>query len=459
MHPLDIDPRAASSLLQEQQPRRLARLLRNGRHLAEGWDANLLVRMDEEARFLAAASSPELAQALRELGKATSDLLDPPRLPDSADRERVAGCVKALERFVPAQAAVVAGKPGAKAGETSIADVDLPMSPEQWREFVYGPSRAREAAVTAQAASATSAVATAPVEAKRAEPAAVASAAAAAAPSLATSIPSVPPPSATPPSAPMPPVSDSTSDYLARQLRVALDRGTLSMGFQPIMTMRGESTAQFQALLRLRDELGDLHTAAELLPAAEQAGLLGSVDRWMLEHCIGLIAQRARDGQAIRLYVPQSLSSARNGWAATRVARVLAQHQVVAHAVSLELHVADVAAAVDDVARYVSSMRALGCGFVLSDFETGVESVLDGMTVDAVRLSSRHLQLGDAQARAELKALVDLVHERGVRVIAPRVDGAGMAAALFAAGVDYIQGNFVQPVNGGFDFEFRETST
>ncbi len=434
MGSIDIDPREGASLLEGQLPRRFARLLRHGRYLAENWDVNLLSRMDDEARFLATAmaTSTELADALRALCDTTADLLDPPHSPGSASRERLSGCLKALEHLVPAQPQAMAatGKNDTKAGDSAFADLDLPMSPEQWREFVYGSSRsARAPAATAQPV---------PVAAQ----ASPAPAVVAAAPPVAAPLDTA--------------TQDDAGADLANLLRTALDTGTLSLWFQPIVAMQGESTARFQALLRLHGKNGHVHTAAEILPSAERAGLLGAVDRWMLEHCIALIAQRARAGHAIRLYVPQSLNSARNGWAATRVARLLGEQQVAARAMSLELHVADVVAAPGDVARYAESVRALGCGFVLSDFEAGQESLLHGMTVDAVRLSARHLRLGEAQARADLKALVEYLHEQGVRVIAPRVDGADVAAALFGAGVDYVQGNFVQPVNDGFDFDFRE---
>lgn len=441
MGSLDIDPREGASLLEGQLPRRLARVLRHGRYLTENWDANLLSRMDDEARFLATAmaSSAELAKALRALCETTADLLDPPHLPGSASRERLSGCLKALEHLVPAQPQTTAatGMSDAKAGDNPFADLDLPMSPEQWREFVYGSSRsARTAAATTQPAAAAAQASSEPAVVAVAPPVAAPAPPVAAAPDTAT--------------------QDDAGADLADLLRAALDKGALSLWFQPIVAMQGESTARFQALLRLHGKNGHVHTAAEILPSAERAGLLGAVDRWMLEHCIALIAQRARAGHAIRLYVPQSLNSARNGWAATRVARLLGEQQVAARAMSLELHVADVVAAPGDVARYAESVRALGCGFVLSDFEAGQESLLRGMPVDAVRLSARHLQLDEAQARSDLKALVAHLHQQGVRVIAPRVDGAGIAAALFGAGVDYVQGNFVQPVNDGFDFDFRE---
>ena len=48
---------------------------------------------------------------------------------------------------------------------------------------------------------------------------------------------------------------------------------------QPIAPMVGAAEPQYQALLRMRDSSGQLHTAAELVPEATRAGLIGAIDQ------------------------------------------------------------------------------------------------------------------------------------------------------------------------------------
>lgn len=454
MVPHDVDPTAGNSLLQSQLSRRLSRLQRRGQRLAGNWDINWLTLLGEDARFLAAANgvvSSELGEALAALDAAVAPLLDPPRVPDSASRDRLAACLHDVARLAPPDVpAAGAGMPDAErsgaGGEARAAadvqDVEFPMSPEQWHRFVYG------AASKAPSPAA---------EVENVAPPPVAVAAAPTEPSVAAAAPLPQPEAEAEAKTLATPSETADTDRLLAPLRSAIDDDRLLLWFQPIMAMRGDAIAQFQALLRLRDADGRLYTAAELVPVAERAGLLSTIDRWSLERCIALVAERARAGQPIRLFVTQSLQSARNGWAATRIDRLLGEQGVAAQAISLELHVADAEAALQDVSRYADTVRALGCGFVLTDFEAGdvAERLLDTLAFDAVRLSPRHLRLTDAPARAELKALVDRLHERGRRVIAPRVDGAGVAAALYGAGVDFVQGNFVQPVNDDLGFDFH----
>lgn len=427
-------------LLRTQLPRRFARLLHNGRQLAGSTDIHFLALLGEDARFLAQSlrSGPDtaLVDALIELDHAIAPVLASQEPATPAVASRIAACIDALEPLAPIETAEPAtpqttdgaspAKPTAAAGESEL---EFPLTPEQWQRFVQGSSAEPPApTMPTPAAPATVEIAAPPVQ-------------------------PVPPPQA-PAIVPVP--ATSSAFDLADRLRSAIDGHGLSLAFQPMMSLQSGGTGQYQALLRLRDANGDIHGAADLIPAAECAGLLAAVDRWVLEHCIATIAQQVASRRPVRLFATQSLSSARNAWAATRIQRLLVDHGVAPQAISLELQVEEAIAAPNDVARYADAVRALGCGFVLSGFEDGpaAEYLLATLRFDAVRLSPRCLALADARARVELKVLVERLHEQGRRVIAPRVDTAGVAAALYAAGVDYVQGNFVQPVDGGLGFDF-----
>ena len=54
-----------------------------------------------------------------------------------------------------------------------------------------------------------------------------------------------------------------------------------------------------------------------------------------------------------------------------------------------------------------------------------------------------------------MDALVAFAHERNLQVIAPRVEDARGAAALWSAGVDFIQGNFVQRAGRDLAYDFH----
>ena len=244
---------------------------------------------------------------------------------------------------------------------------------------------------------------------------------------------------------------------LARLIRFALDGAGMQLLFQPIVSLHGEEHEQFQALLRLQGDDGRQYVAAELVPVAERANLISDVDRWVFEHCVAMIVERSRSGRAPRLFLSQSLASVRDEQRAEWMREVLERNDVRGDSISLEVSVANTVSALTEVARFGEAIRPLGLTLTLSGFEAGTagEGVLNALAVDFIKLSPRYVRVDEDAVRRELRDLVSLAHERGMQVIAPRVEDARAAASLWTAGVDFIQGNFVQRAGHDLAFDFH----
>ena len=252
----------------------------------------------------------------------------------------------------------------------------------------------------------------------------------------------------------------AASQLVAEAIRHALETSGFRIVFQPIVSLHGEEDEQFQALLRLPTEDGRLYAASELVPAAEQAGLIADVDRWMLDNCIRTIGERLRDGHGLRLFVSQSLGSVRDPERTDWLRRTLDQHRVPASHISLELRMDDAVEALAEVVAFALAMKQIGIGMTISGFEAGARGneLLRHLPVDFVKLSARYARAHDDAVRTELRELVRLAHESGRRVIAPRVEEARVAASLWSSGVDLIQGNFVQQAGGDMSYDFHASS-
>ncbi|HEV7491892.1 MAG TPA: EAL domain-containing protein [Rhodanobacteraceae bacterium] len=252
--------------------------------------------------------------------------------------------------------------------------------------------------------------------------------------------------------------ANTTNDAeIARQIRFALDGAGLQILFQPIVSLHGEEREQFQALLRLQGDDGRQYVAAELVPVAERAGLIAEIDRWVFAQCVAMIVERTASGRAPRLFLSQSVASVRDEGRIDWMRELLEREDVRGENVSLELTATNAAAALDDVAGYGARIKPLGLTLTLSGFEAGAagERLLNALPVDYIKLSPRYVRIDDDAMRKELREFVALAHERSIQVIAPRVEDARGAAALWSAGVDFIQGNFVQRAGHDLAFDFH----
>ena len=391
------DVPATSRLWRRQLPGRLARVRERAARLQrEGWDINALHRQSEELGLLAAAcrelGADELADALAGYHAATTALLAPPRLPGQTE----AGHLATLDERLAGIAV-----PPADEADHDDPDGVVDDDPQEWIGAAAPLAGAEGPPLQADVAM---------------------------------------------PDAPAP---------LAEQVRDALAANRLQLVFQPLLALRGDAEGQFQALLRMTDMQGRQRPAAELLPAAAEAGLLAAVDHWVLEHCVMLLARHGAEHGVGRLFASQALSSVSDPAVVARLGRWLSEWHVDAASLAVEVHLDEVAAEPVDALRMAELLRKLGVGLVLSGYEPGTRaaSMLERLPARFAKLDGRLAANADATM---LREHVDLLHERGLEVIAPRVENARAAAFWHAVGVDFIQGNFVQAAASELAFDFTE---
>jgi diguanylate cyclase (GGDEF)-like protein len=255
------------------------------------------------------------------------------------------------------------------------------------------------------------------------------------------------------------PVEAAEGEGLLAAVNDALRYDRFQLLFQPIASLHGSSEEQFQVLLRLRGDRGHLYTAAEVVPMAEKAGLLGEVDRWVLSRCLMVLQERQRIERPVRLFVSQSVATAGATQRLPWLLQQLQERQLAADSLVLEFRADEVLAQLRLAVALFAAARGAGVGIGLSAFEgtPAMQQMLQHLQVDYLKLSGRFVGAGP-EARRDLQQIIAFAHARGMRLIAPLVEDAKTAAGLWTSGVDFIQGDFVQQATQDLEFDFRASA-
>ena len=130
----------------------------------------------------------------------------------------------------------------------------------------------------------------------------------------------------------------------------------------------------------------------------------------------------------------------------------------IGEALVIEINIDEIGLDLERVQAVCSSLLAHGLRFCLGRYAGGddQESILHVLPVDLVKVRPDIIAgLGSNERRAAFGILVEQLHERGIAVIAPRVEDTRTAALLWMSGIDYIQGNLVQLASRSLDFDFN----
>jgi diguanylate cyclase (GGDEF)-like protein len=238
------------------------------------------------------------------------------------------------------------------------------------------------------------------------------------------------------------------SDALAvGRLRSALKADRLLLHAQRIVPLQDPSLpGGYELLLRLREEDGSLVAPGPMIEAAQRYQLLPSIDRWVTERAMQMLAPYRGMLQTRGLGISINVSGQSIGDETfiRSFTQFLKEAGLPRSCISVELTEQAAITNLVDATRMVSILIALGCGFALDDFGTGANSLMYLKTLQVSRVkidgSFIHDILTDRNSQATVKAIVELAKGLGIETVAEYVETAEIAEHVRLLGVDYAQG-------------------
>ena len=259
------------------------------------------------------------------------------------------------------------------------------------------------------------------------------------------------------------PPSEAVSEHathLLAQLQDALKNERLELAFQPIVSVVGGDHEQYQTLVRLRDSHGHMHTAAEIVPIAERAGLMHEIDRRVMARTLTILGEQPVGGKRARMFVPQSARTLGQEGYARWVLDTVNAAGIEGHLLVIDVRLGEAIVHTVLLRDFCQQMMAAGVRLCLSQFQTNPEAdaLLAQLPLSYVRLSPHYAAKIDQQTvQDEMKLVIERAHLLGLQVIGQHVEDPQTAATLWLSGIDFIQGDLVQRANQSMDFDFQHS--
>ena len=227
----------------------------------------------------------------------------------------------------------------------------------------------------------------------------------------------------------------------------ALAQDRFELRFQPIVEVATGQVAHYEALLRMRDAEGGMVYPDRFVPVAEKTGQIQAIDHWVLSHALGIMSSRP----GLHLAVNLSANAMDDHLLLPDIEQLLKRFAV--DPVRLAFEITETAA-INSTLRATRLMRGiqrLGCRFALDDFGSGYASYayLRQLPVDDVKVDGAFIRnlSRSREDRIFVKAITDIAHGMGKRVIAEFVEDGDILRVLEELGVDFAQGyHFGRPM-------------
>lgn len=242
---------------------------------------------------------------------------------------------------------------------------------------------------------------------------------------------------------------------IEQQLKSALHMSSFHLCYQPVLDLATGAVVSVEALLRWQNSaIGP----EAFVPIAEATGIINPIGRWVLQEASRQYKAWVRNGlPRIPIAVNVSAVEFRDKDFVTRFEHLMAEYDIAADALQLELTETAVMDDIDHAISVLTQLQSKGVKILLDDFGTGHSSLayLAKLPLDKIKIDKSFISRleHDVTSRAVTDAMLVLGNTLKLDVIAEGVESEALLNYVRAQGCLQAQGFFFSRPMDGKAFE------
>jgi PAS domain S-box-containing protein len=225
------------------------------------------------------------------------------------------------------------------------------------------------------------------------------------------------------------------------RIRAALENNAFVLYEQPILNVSGEIVERVELLIRMRTENQQLVPPATFLPVAERFGLIGAIDRWVIDRALQLLREPA---ETRILHVNLSAATINDHELIDTLPAQIAREATDPTRLAFEITEAVAIENIEHTYELSKRLAALGCQIVLDDFGSGFGSFyyLKHLPFDSLKIDGEFVKqvATDKADRVTVRAIIEMAHGLGKTAIAAWIENQPTLDLIRQLGADYAQG-------------------
>ncbi|RTE65486.1 EAL domain-containing protein [Amphritea opalescens] len=237
---------------------------------------------------------------------------------------------------------------------------------------------------------------------------------------------------------------------LAQKLRHAIDNNLFQVYYQPKWCTRRSVMVGVEALIRWFDTEEGAISPEEFIPLAEDQGLIGQIDQWVMnQSCRDILQLHQQFGHKLQLSVNFSPAHFIRHDLYNRIADVLTQTGFPGTSLDIEMTETVMAAENDSLLKQLDQIRTLGIEISIDDFGIAYSSLsrLKRLPLNTLKIDRSFIRdIGrDHDDEIIVKTIIDMAHNLNLKVVAEGVETQEQLTFVTQYNCDQVQGFLFSP--------------
>ena len=240
----------------------------------------------------------------------------------------------------------------------------------------------------------------------------------------------------------------------------ALDDNRFRLLFQPIINLRGEGEEHYEAFVRMLDQDDKEVSPYDFLPPMGPSDTAIKIDRWVILQTIKQLSSHRSRGNDTRMFLNVTAETLQDKTFTPWLSVALKAARLPGDALIFQIRECDANNYMKQAKDFTKALHQLHCKVSIAQFGCALNPfiTLKHIDTDYVKIDgsfTEEIQKND-EAREQVKEMVKSLQSAGKLTIIPLVENAAVLATLWQAGVNYIQGYYLQAPVPEMNYDFGD---
>lgn len=243
-------------------------------------------------------------------------------------------------------------------------------------------------------------------------------------------------------------------------IQKALDDNRFRLLFQPIINLRGEGEEHYEAFVRMLNKDNEEVSPYDFLPPVGPSEMAIKIDRWVILQTIKQLSSHRSRGHDTRLFLNVTAETLEDKTFTPWLSVALKAARLPGDSLIFQVREGDANNFMKQAKEFAKAVHELHAKVSICQFGCALNpfNTLKHIDVDYVKIDgsfTEELQKKD-EAKEEVKEMIKSLQSAGKLTIVPLVENAGVLATLWQAGVNYIQGYYLQAPVPEMNYDFGD---
>ena len=243
---------------------------------------------------------------------------------------------------------------------------------------------------------------------------------------------------------------------LMGELRQTIEQGELQLYYQPKLNVTTGQSNEAEVLVRWDHKNQGFVPPETFIPMAERSGLIRLLSSWVLNEALRQASAWKTNGIDIALSVNLSTQDLSSHDLPEMISRLLDTHAISPERLILEITETSLLFNHEHAMQTLTRLADIGVRSSIDDFGTGYSSLsyLKMLPASELKIDKSFVMdmLTNENDAVIVKAIIDLAHNLGMKVIGEGVETKALQKELIRLGCDVLQGHSISPPLSAGDF-------